>query len=136
MALANDPNDAFIAELVDPNGQTVGYSSNITTDILGNAISVLTANLYTVDPKAGQWTLIIEWLNPVSGMELSQPFTGTIQFNQANVSSNLPNGDASIEAGGSQRFNVTVTNTGSAPEAFFVDARLDQDETISLVDQT
>ena len=135
VALANDPNDAFIAELVDPNGQTVGYSSNITTDILGNAISVLTANLYTVDPKAGQWTLIIEWLNPVSGMELSQPFTGTIQFNQANVSSNLPNGDASIEAGGSQRFNVTVTNTGSAPEAFFVDPRLDQDETISLVDQ-
>jgi hypothetical protein len=33
VALASDPNDAFIAELVDPNGQTVGYSSNITTDI-------------------------------------------------------------------------------------------------------
>jgi hypothetical protein len=134
VALAKDPNDAFIAELVDPNGQTVGFSSNITTDNLGNPIATQTANLYTVNPLGGQWTLIITWFNPVSGLELSEPFTGTIQFNQANVSSNLPNGHASIRAGGTQTFNVNVTNTGNAPEAFFVDPRLNQNETVSLPD--
>src|SRR6202034_1311850 len=81
------------------------------------------------------WTLLIEWLNPVSGLELSEPFTGTIRFDQANVSSNLPDGGASIATGSTQTFTVDVTNTGNAPEAFFVDPRLNQNETISLSDQ-
>ena len=33
-----------------------------------------------------------------------------------------------------QTYNVNVTNTGNAPEAFFVDPRLNQNETISLLD--
>ncbi len=134
VALAKDPNDAFIAELINPNGQTLSYTSNITTDSFGTAVATQTANLYAVNPVGGQWSLLIEWLNPVSGLELSEPFTGTVQFDHVNVNSNLPSADATISTGTTQTFKVDVTNTGNAPEAFFVDPRLNQSETISLLD--
>jgi hypothetical protein len=136
VALANDPNDIFIADLVDPNGQTVSYSTNVVKDS-AKAVPVasLSANLYAVNPVAGPWSLLVEWLNPVSGLELSEPFVGTIQFNQVNVTSNLPNGSAAIETGDTRAYQVHVTNSGSAPEAFFVDPRLNQNETIDLRDQ-
>ncbi len=136
LALANDPGDVFVAELVDPNGQTVGYSTNITTDSLGRGELSLTADLYKVNPMPGEWSIVVGWQNPVSGNELSEPFTGTIQFNQVQVSSNLPNGGFSrISSGSTKTYSVNVTNTGNAPEAFFVDPRLNQNETISLPDQ-
>ncbi|MGD0691354.1 MAG: S8 family serine peptidase [Acidimicrobiales bacterium] len=138
LALANDPGDAFLAYLVDPNGQTVGYSTNVTsTDGTDEAPQLgLTANLYKVNPMPGEWSIVMDWLNPVSGMELSEPFSGTIQFNQVEVTSNLPNGGFSrISSRGTQTYNVNVTNTGNAPEAFFVDPRLNQNETITLPSQ-
>jgi hypothetical protein len=136
VALADDPFDLFIAELVDPNGQTVSYSTNAAQDnARGVPISSLTANLYSVDPTSGPWSLVVEWLNPVSGLELSEPFSGTIQFNQVNVTSDLPNGNASMRTGATQTYDVNVTNSGNAPEAFFVDPRLNQMETITLLDQ-
>jgi hypothetical protein len=135
VALANDPGDFFIAELVNPNGQTVGYSTNVTQDGSGNGQLGLTANLYAVNPMGGKWSIIVEWLNPVTGLELSEPFSGAIHFNQVNVTSNLPQGHTKFTTGSTQTFNVNVTNTGSAPEAFFVDPRLNQNETISLPDQ-
>jgi hypothetical protein len=137
IALADDPGDFFLAELVDPNGQTVGYSTNVTaTDGTDSTPALgLTANLYKVNPIPGQWTIVVEWLNPVTGLELSEPFTGTIAFNGVNVSSNLPNGGFSrIASGSSQTYNVKVTNTGNAPEAYFVDPRLNQNVSISLPD--
>jgi hypothetical protein len=92
--------------------------------------------LYGLNPEPGEWSVVVDWLNPVSGLELSEPFTGTIQFNGVNVSSNLPDGGFSrISAGGSKTFNVKVTNTGNAPEAFFLDPRLNQYVTMSLPDQ-
>jgi hypothetical protein len=135
VALANDPGDFFIAELVDPNGQTVGYTSNVTTDTSGNPMVGLTADLYKVNPMAGQWSLVLDWQNPVTGFELSEPFTGTVQFNHVDVTNNLPNGPTKIASGTSQTFNVNVTNTGTATEGFWVDPRLNQNETISLPDQ-
>jgi hypothetical protein len=78
----------------------------------------------------------VDWYNPVTGLELTEPFTGTIQFNGVNVTSNLPNGGFSrISSGRTQTYNVNVTNTGNAPEAFFVDPRLNQNVSMSLPDQ-
>jgi hypothetical protein len=136
VALANDPYDEFIAELVNPSGQTVSYTSNLSVNSTSTALAFgQSANLYAVNPVGGQWSLIVDWFNPVSGLELSEPFSGTIQFNQVNVSSNLPNGGFSrIKTGTTQTFNVNVTNTGNAPEAYFVDPRLNQNETINLPD--
>jgi hypothetical protein len=136
VALANDPDDAFIADLVNPNGQTVGYSSNYTTlSDEATPAAGLSANLYALNPMGGQWSIIVDWQNPVTGFELSEPFTGTIAFNGVRVSSNLPNGRfSSIASGGTQTYSVTVMNTGTAPEAYFVDPRLNQNVTIPLPD--
>ncbi len=135
VTLANDPGDFFVDELIDPNGQTVSYSTNVRDNARGVPTSSLAADLYAVSPMSGTWTLLVEWLNPVSGLELSEPFTGTIAFNQVNVTASLPNGTASIGTGTTQTYRVTVTNSGNAPEEFFVDPRLNQSETINLMDQ-
>ncbi len=136
VALANDPHDTFVADLVDPNGQTESYSTNAVRDYQhGTVTASRTADLYVVNPIDGRWELVVEWLNPVSGLELTEPFSGTIAFNKVNITSNLPNGNATIKSNGTRSYYVDVTNTGNAFEAFYVDPRLDHDETVNLLDQ-
>jgi len=134
------PGDVLLAYLIDPNGQNVGYSSNITfvptSAGLEPVVSPVT-QLYHVAPIPGQWELLMYWYNPVVGDELQDPFTGSIQFNQVNVSSNLPDSATTTVAGLTATASVVnVTNTAAAPEAFFVDPRLDnQTETLALPNQ-
>ena len=136
VALADDPFDELIGTLVDPHGQTVGYSSNVTTDADFNPIVGTTMSIYHVNPEPGRWSLILDWQNPVNGTELTEPFTGAIRFNQVSVSSNLPNSSSTkLSQGSTNTYNVTVTNTGVAPEAFFVDPRLNQNTTLDLPNQ-
>jgi hypothetical protein len=143
VTLANDPNDTLIAYLVDPNGQTVGYSTNLTTDASLNPLPTRFVSLYHVAPAAGRWRLILDWENPVSGAELAEPFTGSVRFNQVNVSGNLPGGllgalapglAPQLTAGRTYTYTVTVHNTGTAPEAFFADPRLPTSQTMTLPD--
>ena len=140
VALATDPGDELVAYLVDPNGQTVGYSSNYTLEPSGGGLAPAATQytqIYHVAPLAGQWELVLFWANPVTGNELAEPFTGAIQFNQVSVSSNLPD-SASVKVPTltSTAYKVTVTNTGVAPEAFFVDPRLNNaTATLALPDQ-
>ncbi len=137
VALANDPEDEVIGFLVDPDGQTVGYSTNVTLLPVSGSLTLSSTrfvDLYHVAPEAGQWSLILDWQNPVSGSELQEPFTGAIRFDQVQVRSNLPQ-DGRLVSGQTYTYRVTVHNTGLAPEAFFVDPRLNQLQTISLPDQ-
>jgi hypothetical protein len=144
VTLANDPNDTVIGYLIDPNGQTVGYSTNDTTDAAGDTlVPTRFMNLYHVAPVAGRWSLLLEWENPVSGAELAEPFSGQIAFNQASVTGNLPQGFLSsltpfltphLAAGQTYNYTVTVHNTGLAPEAFFADPRSSTSQTIALPD--
>ena len=133
VALANDPCDELVAYLVDPEGQTVGYSSNFTIAPppapscpieFGAGQATRYTQIYHVAPEAGQWTLVLNWANPVSGNELQEPFTGSIQFNQVSVAGNLPDSPLATVPWSGTTDQVHVTNTGVAPEAFFVDARL------------
>jgi hypothetical protein len=67
--------------------------------------------------------------------QLSMPFTGTIQYNQVKAtSSDLPNG-ATLNQGQTYTFHVLVTNTGQAPQAFFLDPRTSGMSTYQLADQ-
>jgi len=134
VALSTDPSDEVIGFLVDPSGQTESYSSNVSTDNFGNPVSTPWVDMYAAGPEAGQWELILEWANPVSGSELSEPFSGAIQFDQVQVSSTIPNG-ATLPRGKAATFSVTVANNGQAPEAYFVDPRLNQPASINLPDQ-
>ncbi len=129
--------DDLIAFLVAPNGNVVASSSNITLDSSGQCcLGTNALNVYKDNPEKGRWTFVLDWTGPVAGdsfSQISMPFTGHIQFNKVNVGSNLPNG-ATLTAGQAHTFNVTVTNTGASPQAFFLDPRAAGQATYRLPD--
>jgi hypothetical protein len=94
----------------------------------------LTAN--TLNPVPGRWTLIVNFASPVAGNEISQPFSGNVQLNGVRVSApGLPNDTGALLAAGSPvTVPVTITNNGAAPEAVFVDARLNGTQSLVLTD--
>jgi len=134
VSLTNDPGDSVGAYLISPDGNTLGYGQN---NVVGGA-SGTTLTAYTLNPVPGVWTLIVDFAEPVVGDEISQLFTGTIQFNSVRVTgSGLPHsaGDALV-AGIQVTYPVTITNTGVAPEDYFVDPRLDTTSSLVLAPQT
>jgi Subtilase family len=131
--MATDRNDFLTGYLVNPQGQTVGYSENIVVNSTETKVVFSPyVNMYNVDPEPGQWRLLLQWANPVTGLELSANFNGTIKFNQVHVTGRLPAG-SSLKRGKSYTFTVKVKNTGLAPEAYFVDPRLSGKATYTLV---
>jgi hypothetical protein len=132
--LANDPNDVLTGYLIDPSGQNLGYSSNVTEDAAGNTLFTRSVDLYHAQPAPGQWTIALQWAQPVSGLELQEPFTGTIGFGKLPISSNLPTGTA-LKSGKAHTYQVTIHNSGQAPEDYFVDPRLNSTVTLALPDQ-
>ncbi len=133
VSLANDPSDAVGAYLVSPDGDVLGYGQNSV-----NLVSGTTLTAYTLNPVQGTWTLIVDFAEPVVGDEVSQPFTGNIQFNAARAWANgLPdNASDQLTAGTPVTVPVMVTNTGVAPEDFFVDPRLDATVSLPLASLT
>jgi Subtilase family len=129
VSFANDPTDPVGAYLVSPDGDTLGYGQN---SLNGTSLTVLTAN--TLDPTPGTWTLIVAFGEPVVGNEISEPFSGNVRFNAVKASaSGLPNSPSTtLPAGTPVTVPVTVTNTGAAPEDYFVDPRLDGTQTMTL----
>ena len=129
VSLTNDPQDPVGAYLVAPDGNALGFGQNSlgTTDVKS-----LTA--YTLNPAAGKWTLVVDFAEPVAGNEISEPFNGSIKFNQVSVSaSGLPNDKGTtLAAGVPVTIPVTITNTGAAAQAYFVDARLNSATSIAL----
>src|SRR5215469_16780439 len=53
--LATDPGDVLTGYLIDPNGQNLGYSTNVTEDSLGNPVSTKSVDLYHANPTPGKW---------------------------------------------------------------------------------
>ena len=131
MSLTNDAADPVGSYLISPGGDTLGYGQNVNP-ITG--VSSLSSTAYTHNPVPGIWTLIVDFAEPVVGNEISQPFTGNIRFNQVRASaSGLPNsGSIHLPAGTSVTVPVTITNNGAAPEAFFIDPRLNTTTILGL----
>ena len=123
VTLANDASDPVAAYLVSPDGDALGFGQN---SIGGTQTLSLTA--YTLNPVRGTWTLIVAFTEPTAGNEISEPYTGNVRFNDVSVSaSGLPDRTSTkLAAGMPVTVPVTITNNGAAPEAFFVDPRLDQ----------
>jgi hypothetical protein len=124
--LADNPNNQTFAWLIDPSGQAEAFQSNgIVTVKKGQLLytNSLGTSLHVVNPVAGRWTLIITFAPTVSGTALSEPFTVALDQNAAVVSTTgLPIGGR-INANKPAVVDVKVTNTGIAPEAYFIDGR-------------
>jgi Subtilase family/Peptidase inhibitor I9 len=129
VSIANDPTDPVGAYLISPDGNTLGYGQN---SFNGTPLTSLTAN--TLNPVPGTWTLIVDFAEPVVGNEISQPYQGDIRFNAVSVSaSGVPNSPSTtLAAGKPVTVPVTITNTGVAPEDYFVDPRLSATTTLTL----
>ncbi len=130
ITLADNPNNQLYAWLVDPSGNAVAFASNgvVTSDDMGNPVytNTLGTNLHALNPAAGTWTLIVLFAPQVSGQDLSEPFT--VSLNEHPVpaaASGLPDSSSkTLSASDTYPVNVKVTDTGTAPEAFFLDGRL------------
>lgn len=133
VSLTNDANDPVGAYFISPDGDTLGYGQNSLSN--GTPGTSLTA--YTLNPVSGTWTLIVDFAQPLVGDEVSQPFTGNIQFNHVSAQApGLPNNvSQKLAAGTPVTIPVTITNNGAAPEEFFVDARLDDKQDLTLAAQ-
>jgi hypothetical protein len=129
VSLTNDTNDPVGAYLISPDGDTLGYGQNSLNGTNSNSLTA-----YTLNPVPGTWTLIVDFAEPVVGDEVSQPYTGNIQFNHVSVSaSGVPDSASTLLAAGTPVIvPVTITNNGAAPEAFFVDARLNATTSLTL----
>jgi len=133
-------NNTFFAELVNPNGDAIAASANglLTTSVSGNSTIApeVGAQLHATDPTSGTWTLIIDFYSSVSGTAVTQPFTVSLNTTPVTASEQgLPNG-GSLTAGTPVTASVTVTNSGTTPEAYFVDPRLNKQVTLNLAAQS
>jgi len=130
VSFANDPSDPVGEYLISPDGDTVGYGQN--SDVAGNTSTSLSA--YTLHPVPGRWTLIVDFSGAEPGNELSQPYTGDIRFDTVRVHGiGIPDRRGRrLRAGQAVTVPVTITNTGVAPEDFFLDPRLDATQTYTL----
>jgi hypothetical protein len=130
IALADSSGYPFSAWLVDPNGTAEAYTTNtsIATPFAttpGAATNQLGAQLHALSPVAGQWTLIVDF-GPTAGGLPGEPFTVTTGDSAVpTTAGGLPDSStAQLPARTATTYDVTVQNTGTAPETFFPDARL------------
>jgi Subtilase family/Peptidase inhibitor I9 len=134
VSLTNDAANPVGAYLVSPDGDTLGFGQNVN---LVTGASDLSLTAYTLNPVPGTWTLIVDFAEPVVGNEISQTYTGNIRFNSVRASApGLPDSVRTVlTAGTPVTIPVTITNNGAAPEAFFIDPRLNTTTTLTLAPQ-
>ncbi|HEY2043434.1 MAG TPA: S8 family serine peptidase [Jatrophihabitans sp.] len=134
--LSSDPNYVLEGVLVDPNDETQAIDSNLySKDSFTLGAQGLNMQLSTAQPIPGRWRLVMAVVNPVPGTAFNQAFTGTIRFNQNQVSTvGLPNSTKiKLPAGGAVTAKVNVTNTGIAPINVQVDPRTAKLQDLQLV---
>lgn len=127
VTLADNPNNQMYVWLIDPAGQAQAFQSNglVTADENGNLsyTNSLGANVHVINPASGRWTIIVNFAPTVSGTALHEGFTVSLDQHAADVSAKgVPSG-AKISIDHPAVVKIKVTNTGIAPEAYFIDAR-------------
>jgi hypothetical protein len=140
LALANDPAGTTGgvvagAYLVSPDGNVVGSAQNYDISSADNGVSYPNLDATVLSPDQGIWTLVVAFEGPMPGTEVADPFTGTVSFATAGAeaAATLPdNAGTKLAAGASDTIPVTITNTGSAPEDYYLDPRLTTSTTMTL----
>jgi len=134
VVLTNDPTDAVGLYLVNPDGVAVGFGQN-TDSVTGTP--GLATTVYALNPVPGRWTLIVDFAEPGTGNEISEPFTGNIRLDATWAKAQgLPNNPfIHLPVGQPVVVPVRIRNTGAAPADFFIDARLNTLTSLSLAAQ-
>jgi Subtilase family/Peptidase inhibitor I9 len=133
----NGPASTYTLLLISPSGEALGHASNqlmvggtttapVTTTEAGAASHVL-------KPASGRWTIIVAVANVPSGTAVSSPLTGTVDLAPSAVTAKGLPTSGSVPVGSSNTAAVTVHNTTNAPQAYFLDARLNKTSERTLV---
>jgi hypothetical protein len=132
VSLTNDASEPVAEYLVSPDGDDLGFAQNSV-----NGTQTLSLTAYTLNPVPGTWTLIVAFIEPVAGNEISQPYSGNVVFNNTRASAaGLPDSASTkLAAGQAVTVPVTVKNTGTQAEDIFIDPRLDQTASMTLAGQ-
>jgi hypothetical protein len=144
LALAHDPAGGtggvtVGAYLVSPDGNVVGSGQNYDITQDENGTTGLTLEATALTPAPGSWTLIVTFSSPTPGTAVADPFLGKISFTSAArmKAPALPDSAAqTLTAGVADTIPVTITNTGAAPEDYFLDPRLATTATMTLAPLT
>jgi hypothetical protein len=138
LTLGKDPNVLLEGVLIDPDGEPADIGTNARFGTDGVRTGTATTLQQTVNrPIPGRWRYVVLVQNPVSGAELSQPFTGVVSFNQVTADAQgLPTvGSTKIPAGKPVPVTVLYRNSGIAPVLLQVDARRTARQDVQLAPQ-
>jgi hypothetical protein len=133
-----NPANTFDTELINPVTGEAASTAASGIPAVGATGSGITpeagAELHVLNPDPGVWTLAANFYNQVAGNALSQPITITLSDEPVDVSaSRLPDSaGTTLRAGHPTTVFVKVTNSGNSPEAYFVDARLNQTTQLNI----
>ncbi|HEX9624940.1 MAG TPA: S8 family serine peptidase, partial [Streptosporangiaceae bacterium] len=133
VSLTRDQAEMVGAYLVSPDGQALGFGQNT---LEGTNSRSLTA--YVLDPAPGNWMLVVDFTGPVPGDTTAQRFMGNIELDTTKATATgLPDSPKQLlKRGVPVTVQVKVTNTGAAPEDYFVDPRLAKTTNIDLQSET
>jgi hypothetical protein len=133
VSFANDTTIPVAEYLISPDGDTLGYGQNSL-----NGTNSTSLDAYTANPVPGRWTLVVDFAEPPAGNALSEPYSGSVSFNTVRVSAKgVPDSRRDrLTAGSPVTFPVTVTNTGTTAQDFFIDPRLDGTTALTLAPLT
>jgi len=134
--------NTMLAELVSPAGLAASTAVNGLLTSTPGGSGVLRpeqgTQLHVLKPAAGLWTLVVDFYSTVSGTAVAQPFRVTVSDLPAGARTfGLPDSASTqLAAGKPVTVHVKVTNHGAAPEAYFIDGRLNKQVTENLAAQT
>ncbi|CCB71771.1 S8 family serine peptidase [Streptantibioticus cattleyicolor] len=138
LTVAKDPNLLMQGVLVAPDGTPADAESNAVLDTNGNPVGTgRGVSVTTLNPAPGRWRYVLVVANPVSGAELSQPFTGAIGFDQDRASAAaLPHGAGTkLAAGKPVTVRVRYTNNTAAVQRVHAEGRLNTRVELALLPQ-
>lgn len=127
--------DIVLANLIDPNGALMTSDTNSYTNPKGALQVSKAVQADVADPMAGNWTLVVQFENPVDGNALSTPFYGKIAYGSYGPShrGNLPDSTSTGLVGGkTYLYTVPVTNAGVEPTNVFADQRTNATVSVDL----
>ncbi len=139
LTLSGSPDQVVLGDLVSPGGQVLSQQNNVlAVDANGNPTAFgPSVQDFRRDPNPGRWTFVALILNPVAGTDTAQRFAGDLRLNTVEVAATgLPSSPRIVlPAGRPLNAQVSVHNTGVAPESFFVDPRSTARADLRLVPQ-